>query len=99
MTADGAGNYSSSGLANGTYTVTPSHTGYTFNPSSKTATVNGASVAGVNFTATPQVGPTFSISGTISPVTGGSGTTVPLRLAAARATKSRSLTTSLFSLL
>ena len=77
-TADGAGNYSFSGLANGTYTITPSHTGYTFSPSSKTATVNGASVAAVNFTATAQVGPTFSISGTISPVTGGSGATVTL---------------------
>jgi len=84
--ADGAGNYSFSGLAGGTYTVTPSHTGYTFNPSSKTTTVNGASVAGVNFTATPQVGPTFSISGTISPVTGGSGTTVTLSGAAAATT-------------
>ena len=77
-TSDGAGNYSFSGLANGTYTVTPSHAGYTFNPTSMTATVNGASVAGINFTATAQVGPTFSITGTISPITGGSGSTVTL---------------------
>jgi hypothetical protein len=82
-TSDAAGNYSFSGLANGTYTVTPSHTGYTFNPISKTATVSGASVAGINFTATPQVGQTYSISGTISPVTGGSGSTVTLSGAAA----------------
>lgn len=81
-TSDGAGNYSFSGLANGTYAVTPSHAGYTFNPSSQTATVNGASVAGINFTATPQVGPTFSISGTISPIAGGSGATVTLSGAA-----------------
>src|SRR5712691_2899560 len=39
-TSDGAGNYSFSGLANGTYTVTPSHAGSTFNPTSMTATVN-----------------------------------------------------------
>lgn len=85
-TADGAGNYSFSGLANGTYTVTPTNTGYTFSPSSKTATVNGASAAGVNFTATPQVGPTFSISGTISPIAGGIGATVTLSGAAAATT-------------
>jgi len=85
-TSDGAGNYSFSGLANGTYTLTPSHTGYTFNPISKTATVSGASVAGINFTATAQVGQTFSITGTISPITGGSGSTVTLSGAAVATT-------------
>ncbi len=75
-TTDSAGNYTFAGLSNGTYAVTPSHTGYTFNPSVQTATVNGASVSGVNFTA--QSNPTFSILGTISPVTGGSGATVTL---------------------
>jgi hypothetical protein len=81
-TSDGAGNYSFSGLANGTYTVTPSHTGYTFNPISKTATVSGASVAGINFTATAQIGQAYSITGTISPITGGSGSRVTLSGAA-----------------
>jgi len=85
-TSDGAGNYSFSGLANGTYTVTPSHTGYTFNPISKTAPVNGASVASINFTATPQIGQTYSITGTISPITGGSGSTVTLSGAAVATT-------------
>jgi hypothetical protein len=80
-TADGAGNYTFSGLANGTYAVTPSHTGYTFSPTSQSAPVNGANVTGINFTA--QVAPTFSISGTISPITGGSGATVILSGAAA----------------
>src|SRR5678816_2419111 len=32
-TTDINGNYSLSGLANGTYTITPSKDGYTFNPS------------------------------------------------------------------
>jgi Carboxypeptidase regulatory-like domain/SdrD B-like domain len=77
-TTDGSGNYTFSGLANGTYTVTPSHTGYTFTPSSQSATINGANVTGVNFTAAVQSGQTYSISGTISPVTGGSGATVTL---------------------
>ncbi len=79
-TADGAGNYTFPGLANGTYAVTPSRTGYTFNPSTQTATVTGANVTGVNFTA--QTSPTFSISGTITPTTGGSAATVTLSGAA-----------------
>ncbi len=65
-------------MANGAYAVTPSHTGYTFSPSVQAATVNGANVTGLNFTATPQVGSTYSISGTISPTAGGVGATVLL---------------------
>jgi hypothetical protein len=76
--ADGAGNYAFTGLVNGTYAVTPSRTGYTFNPSTQIATVNGANVTGLNFTATAQGGLTFSISGTISPIAGGIGATVIL---------------------
>ncbi len=79
-TADSAGNYTFSGLANGGYSVTPSHTGYMFSPTSQSATVNGANVTGINFTATAN--PTFSISGTISPIAGGSGATVILSGAA-----------------
>jgi hypothetical protein len=79
-TADGAGNYTFSGLANGQYAVTPGHTGYMFSPTSQSATVNGANVTGINFTAT--VNPTYSISGTISPAAGGSGATVTLSGAA-----------------
>src|SRR5216683_6997215 len=85
-TADGAGNYTFTGLPNGTYAVTPSRTGYTFNPSTQTATVSGANVTGLNFTATAQVGQTFSISGPISPTTGGSGATVTLSGAATATT-------------
>lgn len=52
-TTDSSGNYSFTGLANGSYTVTPSRTGYTFNPAtSSSTTVNGANVTGVNFVAT-----------------------------------------------
>lgn len=86
--ADGTGNYTFTGLVNGTYAVTPSHTGYTFSPSIQTATVNGANVTGLNFTATAN--PTFSISGTISPTAGGSGATVTLSGAAAATTTTNS---------
>jgi hypothetical protein len=74
--ADANGNYSFTGLANGSYTLTPGKTGYTFTPATASVTVNGANQTGVNFTA--QAVATWSISGTISPVTGGAGATVTL---------------------
>ncbi|MBI3358315.1 MAG: hypothetical protein HY037_01820, partial [Nitrospirae bacterium] len=37
---------------NGIYTVTPSKTGFTFSPVSRTFTINGANITGMNFTAT-----------------------------------------------
>ncbi|HVS88296.1 MAG TPA: carboxypeptidase regulatory-like domain-containing protein [Candidatus Acidoferrum sp.] len=77
-TADSSGNYTFTGLANGTYAVTPSRAGYTFNPNTQAVTVSGANVTGLNFTATAQAGQTFSISGTITPTAGGSGATVTL---------------------
>ena len=76
--ADSSGNYAFDGVTNGTYTVTPSRSGVTFNPSSLRATVNGTSLSGVNFTAT--VTNPLSISGTI---TGGPSASVALSGAAA----------------
>jgi fibronectin type 3 domain-containing protein len=51
-TANTSGVYTFTGLANGAYTITPTNTGYTFTPVSQVATVSGANVSGVNFTAT-----------------------------------------------
>jgi hypothetical protein len=51
-TSDASNNYTLSGLANGTYTVTPSKSGCTFSPASLSVTVSGASVTGQSFTAT-----------------------------------------------
>lgn len=48
---DSAGRYTFSNLRNGSYVVAPSRSGYSFTPSTATATINGASVSGVNFTA------------------------------------------------
>src|SRR5664280_168801 len=45
------GIYSFSGLVNGSYTLTPSLTGYKFSPASATITRTGANVANINFTA------------------------------------------------
>jgi Bacterial pre-peptidase C-terminal domain len=54
-TTDASGNYTISGLANGTYTLTPSKTGFTFSPTSLSATVSGANVTGRNFVGTATV--------------------------------------------
>jgi len=77
-----------SGLANGSYAVTPSKSGYTYSPTSQNATVNGANVTGINFTATASA--TYSISGTITPTAGGSGASVALTGAAAANTTTNS---------
>ncbi len=53
VVAGGGGTYTITGLPDGTYTITPSLTGYTFTPPSRTVIINGDNVSGVNFTATP----------------------------------------------
>jgi hypothetical protein len=75
-TGDSSGNFSFTGLLNGTYTVTPSRSGFTFTPASQTVTVSGANVTAVNFTAQPV--PTWSVSGTVSPAASGAGTVLTL---------------------
>ncbi len=71
VTADASGNYSFTGLANGSYTVTPSNTGFTYAPASQPVTVSNANVTALNFSTV------YSLSGTISG-TGGNGATVNL---------------------
>lgn len=63
--ANNSGAFTFSGLANGSYALTPSLAGYTYSPTSQNATVNGTNVTGINFTATAQAN-TYSISGTIT---------------------------------
>jgi hypothetical protein len=60
-TTDAAGNYSFSGVRNGSYVVAPSQSGYTFTPSTAAVSITGASKTGVNFTST-AVPPTTSRS-------------------------------------
>jgi plastocyanin len=60
---DASGNYTFTGLDNGSYTITPSKTGFTFSPTFSPQTVSGADINAVNFIATAvQLGP-YSISG------------------------------------
>jgi hypothetical protein len=76
---DANGNYAFTGLANGSYTVTPSKAGFTFSPASSPQTVSGADIPGVNFIATAAQASTFSISGQVtSSGSGLSGVTVAL---------------------
>jgi inhibitor of cysteine peptidase len=63
---DASGNYAFTGLYNGSYTVTPSRIGFTFNPASSPQTVSGANTPGVNFIATPVQAGTYSISGQVT---------------------------------
>jgi len=59
-TTNGSGQYSFSGLLNGgDYTVTPSLSGYVFNPSSRTYFKLGKNISGANFTALPDQVTTF----------------------------------------
>jgi Bacterial Ig domain/Carboxypeptidase regulatory-like domain len=89
-TASNTGAYTFTGLVAGTYAVTPSHTGFTFSPTTQSATITTANVTGVNFTATAQAPSTFTISGTITPTAGGSGATVLLSGAAGATTTTNS---------
>jgi plastocyanin len=85
-TTDNTGNYTFA-LDNGSYTITPSKTGYTFSPTSSPQTVSGANITAVNFTATPvQAGP-YSISGQVTlDNVGLSGVTIELSHASSATT-------------
>lgn len=66
-TTDSDGTFSFSGAADGTYTLIPSLSGYTFNPVSKVVIIDGANVTDINFEATATGGSgTYSISGTVT---------------------------------
>ncbi len=68
-TADSSGNFTFAGLANGSYTVTPSKAGFTFSPTSSPASISNANVTAVNFTATANTtGQTLFTSQTPSSV-------------------------------
>ncbi|HVJ09778.1 MAG TPA: N,N-dimethylformamidase beta subunit family domain-containing protein [Acidisarcina sp.] len=74
--ADSSGNFTFTGVLNGSYTITPVKTGYAFSPVNQTISVAGANVSGVSFTGSAIA--TYTISGAISTSTAGSGTTLTL---------------------
>ncbi len=64
VATDASGNYTFSGLANGSYTVTPTKSSLSFSPINSSQTVRGADISAVNFTATAI--PTSRVSGTVT---------------------------------
>jgi hypothetical protein len=76
-TSASSGSYGFWGLASGSYAVTPSHSGYSFSPTSQALTISDANVTGADFTAT-AVAPTYTISGAITPASSGAGAMVTL---------------------
>ena len=59
-TADANGNYSFTGLTNGTYTVTPGKTGFVFSPVNQQVVISGLNKIGVNFAVVGQLSVTPS---------------------------------------
>lgn len=55
-TTDSGGNYSFSNVANGTYTLTPAKSGYTFSPAYQQVTVSGKNTTVAKFTGTTSGG-------------------------------------------
>ena len=51
-TADSSGNYSFTGLAAGSYTVTPTEAGFSISPASQSVAITNANMSGVDFSAT-----------------------------------------------
>jgi hypothetical protein len=54
--ADTSGNYTISGLSNGTYYIYPTTAGYWFNNANSSQTISGSNITGVNFTANAAAG-------------------------------------------
>ena len=54
-TTDAGGNYTFANLVSGSYTVTPSRTGYSFSPADNSLTLSGANISAVDFTASQVV--------------------------------------------
>lgn len=62
VSADTSGNYSFTGLVNGTYVVTPTHSGFSFSPTLQTVTLNGANATSINFSASQQAPHSVALS-------------------------------------
>ncbi len=75
-TTNALGNYTFSGLSDGSYTVTPGISGYTFTPTSRNVTVSGADVTGQDFVGTLTNGPDLVVSQLTAPSSATAGSSV-----------------------
>jgi len=73
---DSSGNYSFTGLSNGSYTVTPSKTGLSFTPASAPVTITNANVSAVNFTAQTVTPASIATDATVFTDQGSASTTL-----------------------
>jgi hypothetical protein len=65
-TTNASGSYTFSGLPNGTYTVTPSESGFAFTPVNQNVALSGTNQTGINFTAAPGTAHSVVLSWTAS---------------------------------
>ena len=72
----GSGAYSFTGLVNGSYTVTPANSGFSFTPPSSAVNVSGANVSGINFTGQTSVSSNLGIDVSVSSDRGTASLTV-----------------------
>ena len=77
--ADTSGNFTFTGLPNGSYTVTPSKSGFAFTPASQGATINNANLTGITFTGQTVAVTNVTIDANVSKdsTTSGTSTTTP----------------------
>jgi hypothetical protein len=87
-TTDAQGRYSFIGLANGTYTVTPSRSSHTFTPTSRPVTLSGTAAVGVDFVASPA----YTLSVTLAGSSAGSVSSSPAGISGCTGTCSASFT-------
>jgi len=66
-TTDVNGNYSFAHVANGSYTITPSFSGYTFSPPNSSQTVSNANISGVNFSTSGSTAVVKTLAGSGTP--------------------------------
>jgi hypothetical protein len=82
VAADASGNFSFQGLTSGSYTITPTQSGFDFAPTSQNIDVSGSDVSGVNFISTASAIDLSSLALNPSALTGGSSSTATVTLAA-----------------
>ncbi|MDH4101589.1 MAG: carboxypeptidase regulatory-like domain-containing protein, partial [Nitrospirota bacterium] len=63
---DATAGYAIEGLADGTYSLTPSKPGYVFFPASVAVFVKGRDISGIDFAGAPVSTPTYKLSGRVS---------------------------------